>query len=56
MNCQGVAAGLAVLVCDDSIEVFKVLERLSFFSIQNLMIPLIWLKKYHRLSNMDPRL
>lgn len=56
MNCQGVAAGLAVLIADDSSEVFKVLERLTFLSIQSLIIPFAWLIDYHNLSMTNARL
>lgn len=56
MNCQTVAATLAVLICDDGFKTWDILEDLHFFNTQSLFVPLIHLQYNHETDWADPRM
>lgn len=56
INCQGIAATLAVLVSDDGFATWDALEHLHFFSILSLLIPLVHLEQNYETSWEDPRM
>ena len=56
-NCQTIALALAVLICDgDGFETWDSLEHLSLFTKSSLIPPLLFLKDYHKLQWIDPKL
>lgn len=56
MNCQTVAATLAVLICDDGFGTWDSLESMHSFNIQSLFVPLIHLHYNYETHWADPRM
>ena len=56
MNCQTVAATLAVIISNNGFATLDALKYMDFFNAQSLFVPLYHLKHNYKTHWLDPRL